>query len=105
MKTKMLATLALVLAVHSYAGPDDKALTPQQQRMKSCNTEAASKGVTGGARKEFMSSCLKAGAPAHAAKALTPQQEKMRTCNADAKSKGVQGAARKEFMSSCLKGG
>jgi hypothetical protein len=103
MTTKILATVLLVLAFGSYAGADDKALTPQQQKMKSCNTEAASKGVTGGARKEFMSNCLKSGSPATTAKALTPQQEKMRSCNADAKTKGVQGAARKEFIASCLK--
>jgi psiF repeat len=34
-------------------------LTPQQEKMKSCNGLAASQGLSGDARKRFMSSCLK----------------------------------------------
>lgn len=37
----------------------DKALTPQQRRMKECNAQAASQALTGGQRKAFMSGCLK----------------------------------------------
>jgi len=37
---------------------DDKKLTPQQEKMKLCNTEAGDK--TGHDRKAFMSQCLKA---------------------------------------------
>jgi hypothetical protein len=33
-------------------------VTPQQQRMKDCNAEAASKELKGDARKTFMSTCL-----------------------------------------------
>ncbi|MFC4276390.1 PsiF family protein [Achromobacter aloeverae] len=36
-----------------------KALTPQQQRMKDCNAQAATKSLSGDARKTFMSTCLK----------------------------------------------
>nr|WP_267966547.1 PsiF family protein [Hydrogenophaga electricum] len=32
--------------------------TPQE-RMKSCNTEATAKALTGDARKQFMGTCLK----------------------------------------------
>lgn len=35
----------------------DKALTPQQQRMKDCNVRA--QGKTGEERKQLMSKCLK----------------------------------------------
>lgn len=42
--------------------PDEKALTPQQQKMKSCNAEAATKELKGDARKTFMSTCLKKAA-------------------------------------------
>ena len=34
-------------------------LTPQQQRMKDCNAQAA--GMNGKVRKDFMSSCLSGG--------------------------------------------
>ena len=36
---------------------DDKKLTPQQEKMKTCNAEAGDK--KGDERKAFMSSCLK----------------------------------------------
>jgi hypothetical protein len=38
--------------------PTAGAVTPQQQRMKDCNAEAASKELKGDVRKTFMSSCL-----------------------------------------------
>jgi psiF repeat len=38
------------------AAPASAQLTSQQQRMKDCNTQAS--GMTGDARKQFMSSCL-----------------------------------------------
>jgi len=73
---------------------EDK-LTPQQEKMKSCNAQAAHK--KGDERKAFMSSCLKAGAPA----APMTQQEKMKACNTKAGDK--KGDERKTFMSECLK--
>ena len=44
-----LATLALVVSAYSTASAaDDKKLTPQQEKMKSCNTQAADKkGMNG----------------------------------------------------------
>jgi hypothetical protein len=41
------------------AVPAATALTPQQEKMKSCNADAASKTLKGDARKTFMSDCLK----------------------------------------------
>jgi hypothetical protein len=41
------------------SAPAPAATTPQE-RMKSCNADAASKKLAGDARKTFMSSCLKA---------------------------------------------
>jgi len=95
--------------------------TSQQQRMKDCNAEAASKELKGDARKTFMSSCLSGDTaakaavetkPAAAAKpaaadkpaagGVTPQQQRMKDCNAEAASKELKGDARKTFMSSCL---
>src|SRR5258705_5576497 len=74
-----LATFFLVASAYSAApAADDKKLTPQQEKMKSCNAEAGDK--KGDERKAFMSTCLKAGAPA----APMTQQDKMKKCNADA---------------------
>jgi hypothetical protein len=90
-----LVLLALTSGAH--------ALTAQQEKMKSCNADAAAKGLDGDARKQFMSGCLKDGATGTGA-ALTPQQAKMKSCNTDATTKGLKGDARKQFMSECLKG-
>ena len=35
-----------------------KALTPQQQKMKTCNADAKTKALKGDERKAFMKSCL-----------------------------------------------
>jgi psiF repeat len=97
----LLASLAAVslLAVTCSAAlaADDKKLTPQQEKMKSCNAEAGDK--KGDERKAFMSTCRKAGAPA----APMTQQDKMKKCNADASAKALKGDERKGFMSECLK--
>lgn len=37
----------------------ESATSTQQDRMKACNSEAKDKGLKGGQRKTFMSSCLK----------------------------------------------
>ena len=92
-----LATVSLVVGAYSTApAADDKKLTPQQEKMKACNAEAADK--KGDERKTFMSQCLKGGA----AMPVT-QQDKMKKCNADASAKALKGDERKGFMSECLK--
>jgi hypothetical protein len=83
--------LLLSLAVH--AGE-------QQDKMKSCNVEAAQKELKGDKRKAFMKTCLSAKHEASAPPAT--QQEKMKTCNAAAKNKNLSGDERKKFMSQCL---
>jgi hypothetical protein len=87
----------LAFSASSFAAPQTpkKELTPQQQRMGACNTQAT--GKKGDERKAFMSSCLKGDTPAKA----TPQQ-KMKTCNADASAKTLKGDERKKYMSACL---
>ena len=95
----MLATVmavALTVGTLSIASAaDDKKLTPQQEKMKACNSQAADK--KGDERRTFMSDCLKAGAPA----APITQQDKMKVCNTKAGDK--KGDERKTFMSECLK--
>jgi hypothetical protein len=79
-----------------------KPANSQQEKMKTCNADATSKGLKGDDRKSFMKTCL-SDQPAPAAK-TNSQQEKMKTCNADATSKGLKGDERKSFMKTCLKG-
>jgi hypothetical protein len=38
-------------------------LTPKQQKMQDCNTEARAKGLRGDEQQKFMSACLSAKAP------------------------------------------
>ena len=70
------ATAALALALSLVAGSaiaadaPAKAVTPQQQRMKDCNTQAT--GKHGDERKAFMSTCLKGGSSTAAANPAAP---------------------------------
>jgi psiF repeat len=48
-----------VVVTAALAMPANAQLSPQQQRMKDCNSQAS--GMTGDARKQFMSSCLSGG--------------------------------------------
>lgn len=76
-------------------------LTPQQERMRSCNTRADQKQLKDGERRHFMSSCLKGGnGNGHA---LSAQQRKNQECNREARRRGLDGAARRGFMSECEK--
>jgi len=43
------------------AKAEGKALTPQQEKMKTCNADAKSKALKGTERKEFMKTCLSGG--------------------------------------------
>jgi psiF repeat-containing protein len=86
----LLASPLCVLAA------DDKAMTPQQGKMATCNKEAGDKALKGDERKKFMSDCLKA--------AKMTQQEKMKACKKEAGEKALKGDERKKFMSDCLKG-
>ena len=75
------------------------AATEQQNKMVTCNKDAA--GKKGDERKAFMKECLskKPEVPAEAPK--NAQQNKMVTCNKEAA--GKKGDERKQFMSECLK--
>lgn len=101
-KTIMMVFLAGMMGAAVTAQAAEKTLTPQQQRMQSCNQQAGAKALKGDERKSFMSTCLK-GSGTSSDKKLTPQQEKMKTCNSEAATKALKGTPRKEFMSTCLK--
>jgi len=63
MKTAISVLVASLCLAHaaSFAADTQAADKPSQQnRMKTCNADAKSKGLKGDARKGFMSECLKA---------------------------------------------
>lgn len=75
-------------------------LTPAQQRMRACNTEAKHQGLSGPQRSRFITDCLngrKGNRP------FTPIQAKNEECTQEADGRGLQGAARRGFMSECTK--
>jgi ribosomal protein S3AE len=92
---------ALLAAAMSVSLTPASAATSQQEKMKTCNADAAKKDLKGDARKSFMKECLSEKKEETAA-TLTKQQQKMKDCNADAKTQKLQGDARKAFMKSCL---
>ncbi|MCT4710338.1 PsiF family protein [Enterobacteriaceae bacterium H11S18] len=100
---KFALVMVLLAGVVGSASAADKAMTPQQQRMTSCNQQATAQTLKGDERKSYMSGCLKNAGTAPAQKSLTPQQQKMKSCNADAGKQSLSGDARKTFMSHCLK--
>lgn len=99
---KLLSLLALGLSLSLGAAhaAEEKAPTPQQNKMKTCN--ASAKDMKGDARKQHMKECLSAkpAAAEPAADGATPQQNKMKTCNESAKD--MKGDARKKHMKECL---
>ncbi|BBS35993.1 phosphate starvation-inducible protein PsiF [Enterobacter cloacae complex sp. 2024EL-00215] len=103
MKATILVTLLSGMFLMASANAEEKTLTPQQQRMTTCNQQATAKTLKGDARKTYMSDCLKNGASKPDEKSLTPQQQKMRECNAQATEQSLKGDDRKKFMSGCLK--
>ena len=103
MKTTILFALFTAVLGSASVHAADKTLTPQQQRMTTCNQQATSQALKGDQRKTYMSNCLKNSQSAPADKSLTPQQQKMKHCIAEAGNKSLTGDARKTFMSECLK--
>lgn len=103
MKITTWVTLLSGLLFLTTAGAAEKTLTPQQQRMTTCNQQATSQTLKGDARKTYMSDCLKNSSSKPEEKSLTPQQQKMRECNATATQQSLKGDDRNKFMSACLK--
>lgn len=101
--TLVVITMLTVPAMAQSPAPS-AAQTVQRDRMKTCNVDAGTQKLTGGARKSFMADCLAGKSAAAPEKQLTPQQAKMKSCNADASAKSLKGAERRSFMSTCLKG-
>ena len=90
-------TLAVMLGCAALvAHADDKPLTGQQSKMKTCNAEA--KGKTGDERKAFMKECLSAK-KADAGVAASP------ACEKSAADKKLKGAAARSHIKKCMADG
>lgn len=95
MKT-ILSMMAVLLA---FSVTTVQAATEQQNKMVTCNKDAA--GKKGDERKAFMKECLSKKPAEEPKPAMNSQQSKMATCNKEAT--GKKGDERKAFMSECLK--
>ncbi len=95
MKTLWIATAALL----AFAIAPAQAANEQQNKMATCNKEAADK--KGDERKAFMKDCLSAKPAEEKKPEVNAQQNKMGACNKEAA--GKKGEERKKFMSECLK--
>jgi psiF repeat len=92
----LLALIALVAA--PVLAADD--LTPAQQRMRACNTQAKQKGLEARERSRFITDCLNGR---KGRRPLTPIQAKNEACTKEADHRGLDGAARRGFMGECTK--
>lgn len=78
--------LALLIAAPAFAAEGTtKTVTPQQQRMKDCNSQA--KGKKGDERRSFMSTCLKGSKAASAQANAAPASGDGAPANAASKKK------------------
>ena len=101
MKTTILVTLLSGVFLMASANAEEKTLTPQQQRMTTCNQQANSQSPKGDARKTYMSDCLQNGDPKPEGKSPTPQQHKIRARQAKRTKPARKGEDRTKFLSAC----
>lgn len=98
-------------ATQGTIAPPGAGNSAQQERMRTCNAEAGTRGLAGDPRRAFMSECLAgrmppppAAAGRQPSTAQAAQQERMRSCNAEAGTRGLAAEVRRDFMSECLAG-
>ena len=97
----MLRCVVAALFLLSAGAAADDGLTPDQKRMRACNTQAKEKSLKGPERSHFMTHCLEGrdgDGPA-----LTAHQRMNETCTKRADNRGLEGAERRGFMSDCVK--
>src|SRR5882672_5758018 len=97
----MLRCIVAALFLFSACAAADDGLTPDQKRMRTCNTRATEKQLKGPERSHFMTNCLK-GHDGDGPR-LTAHQRKNQTCTKRADNRGLEGAERRGFMSNCVK--
>ncbi len=91
--------LALLFPICTYALAAD-GLTPAQQRMRACATQAKAKHLRGSAHSRFMTDCLNGR---RGDRPPTPLQAKNESCTKVADQRRLEGAERRGFMSECTK--
>ena len=89
--------VGLLLSAHALGA---EGLTPAQQHMRACNTQAKHQGLNGAERSRFITDCLNGR---KGKRPLTPIQAKNEACTRQADERGLEGAARRGFMSECVK--
>ncbi len=99
----------LCLMLAGLVGPvwaNDKAPTPQQNKMTTCQKDAGAKMLEGKERQAYVNECLKAkpaAAPAPDPAASQTQGQKLGACSKEAATKGLKGDERKAYLSECGK--
>jgi len=91
--------LAVLFFLTAYAQGAD-GLTPAQQRVRACNTQAKHQGLSGPQRSRYITECLNGR---KGERPFTPIQAKNEACTKEADGRGLQGAERRGFMSECTK--
>ena len=91
--------LAVLFLLTGYAHGAE-GLTPQQQRVRACNTQAKEKGLEKRERSRFITDCLNGR---KGKRPLTPIQAKNEACTKEADQRRLDGAARRGFMGECTK--
>ena len=100
MKTLLVVIFGCLFAFGSAYAADAKtdtmktdAMNPQQNKMKTCQTEAGDKKLEGKARQDYVNNCLKA----------KPVKAKSKMAECNAKTKGMSKADADKTRSECMK--
>ena len=75
-------------------------LTPEQQHLRACNTQAKQQGLTKRERSRYITDCMNGR---KGKRPLTPIQAKNEACTKEADSRKLEGAERRGFMGECTK--
>src|SRR5260221_12675068 len=96
MRVFLLASLLVSYACAMAA--DD--LTPEQQRLRACNTQAKEKGLSARERSRFITDCLNGR---KGQRPLTPLQARNEVCTKEADRRHLAGAVRRAFRTDCTR--
>lgn len=94
---RCLLAVGLLLSAQAF-GADG--LTPDQQHLRACNTQAKQQGLSKRERSRYVTDCMSGR---KGKRALTPIQAKNEACTREADQRGLDGAARRGFMGECTK--
>jgi hypothetical protein len=94
---RCMLAVGLLLSGHAL-GADG--LTPDQQRLRACNTQAKQQGLSKRERSRYITDCLSGR---KGKRPLTPIQAKNEACTREADNRKLEGAERRGFMGECTK--